>query len=303
MYEAKLKAGYEYLKVPGGAHLLGQGGIPGMDMDADPTVMQGVIDAGDTAQAAKNLADTGKGYEGLSNAGVTIPTNYLPGLAGTPATQTQNVKITTEGMRDQAMLGAASIRAAGSGDKTKINVPYKFRTADGQDVTVQVPIPLGATPDEANRRVLAAGQAAGLVYPQGSGVPGQTSAGGSAPAQPPPPRQGAAPPGNMPAPQPPPNSTNLPPMAQTDPGKTGKLGTPAAAAAMPPAPAQTITDPAMQAKARQAYALITDPKAKLDIQANTKGAIMPLQRLSTGKLGFVGKFGGEYPIPPAAGVQ
>ena len=186
LYEAKLKEMAPLLNAPGGAHLLGQGGIPGMDMGTDPGTMQGIIGAADAAQQAKQFGEAGKGAEGFSNAGYMIAGNALPGLApGTPLVQTENARLAAERIRANAMLGAASIRAAGGGGgaEPKVNISQPMpSTGEGDPATWGVRVPFSQAGDyqtrlqaEADRRRAAR---SGTGLPPAPGSPSAAPSGG-----------------------------------------------------------------------------------------------------------------------------
>jgi hypothetical protein len=68
------------------------------------------------AQGAKNFEAAGKGAEGFSNAGYMVNAGDIPGIpAGAGVVQTENARLAAERLRANAILGAASIRAAGGG--------------------------------------------------------------------------------------------------------------------------------------------------------------------------------------------
>ena len=98
-------------KLPGGAQFVASGGIPGMSaaMGGNPDAIAGLAQAGSIADASKNFGETGKGYEGFSNAGLLINPQQVPGLAGVQGNLTENARVAAERIRANAMLGAASI--------------------------------------------------------------------------------------------------------------------------------------------------------------------------------------------------
>ena len=125
--EARLKALPELLGKPGGAHLLGPGGISGMDMGTDPGVMQGVIGAADRAQAATNLEHAGAGIASTTAAGfqpsagqASVATGGFSGPQGDPTA------IGVAKLKLQGDLARAAASAGNAGPRESMEIPNQY---------------------------------------------------------------------------------------------------------------------------------------------------------------------------------
>lgn len=299
LLETQMKEFHNIAKLPGGARFLAAGGIPGMDFGGAPGALTGLAEAGDVAQGAENFSKAGSGFSSFSEGGYLVDPSMVPGLPpNMRGTLTDNAKVRAAQIDANAKIASAGMHAA-SAKGPKINVPYKFNAENGEEITIQVPIPIGASPDETKRLFDAARTSAGYLYKPGSGVPGQTSPGVAAPQQPAPLARPAMPPGPIAAPQPPPPTTGLQPKPAPAPASapTGQASSPAVAAST-----QTVTDPTAQRQAQWAYRNVPmNTQDKIDIGANIQGGVMPVVPLVGGGYGYAGKSGRTYRIPGAPG--
>jgi len=116
LYEAKLKAVPDYLGKPGGAQLIGAGGIPGLDMGADPATIAKVQAAGLAHEQSMNLAEAGKGIEGASAGGLQIAPEGVSALQGLNVTNLgTNARVQAELIRQQTELQKQKMKGAGGG--------------------------------------------------------------------------------------------------------------------------------------------------------------------------------------------
>lgn len=289
MAQAQMKTGADLLKLPGGASFVSQSPSMSAAFGAPTGAWTGLAQAGDTAQADINLKNAGTGINQASQGG--FPTT--PGAASAamqlpiPAyvTPAINQAAATKG---QYGLAESAMRAKAAGGS--MTVPLKYgETASGEALTGPVKVPISASDAQVAAIANNARRIYGGFYPPGSGIAGATPPG--ADSAPPPQQQ------SMPAPQPPPNQTNLP-MAQRDTGSGGGGQGNAA-----PASPRFITDPNTQRLAQRGLQYFTDPRVKMDIAANIQGGVMPIVPLQNGSIGYVGKHGGTYTLPPAPGSQ
>jgi hypothetical protein len=139
LYEAKLKEMAPLLNAPGGAHLLGAGGIPGMNMGTDPTVMQGIIGAADLSQQSKNFQQAGTGYNQFAQGGAQVDLSAVPGMQGVNAGVTSPALVRAALIRAQATRDAAASRGA---QESKVTVSGGTpATAEGDFVNVSRRVP------------------------------------------------------------------------------------------------------------------------------------------------------------------
>lgn len=288
MQEAYLKAVPEYQKE--GLLPVLAGTQPGALYGADPATLDAAQQQYQTNQAAKNFEASGKGYEGFSNAGVTFNNlNQIPGLQNADASQTENVRLAAERIRANAMLGAAAIHASAA-RPPKFNVPLNFVDETGKTQSVQVPIPQGATDEQARAIVDNARRQIHNVYPPGSGVAGidTSTDGSSAQPPPPPPTPGNVvqqTPGRIPSLKPAPGSATTQP-ATTQQSTSG-------------APPQVVTNPKVQQLGQIAFQKLT-PQQKLDVSGNMAGTTLPIIQMPNGTYGFRGKSGTVHTVPGAS---
>jgi hypothetical protein len=116
MAEARLKATPELLKTPGGASLLGPGGIPGMGQDTDPGVMQDAMTRANAAVAAENLQKSGTGLNQLSQGGYGTTPQTASGVTGLPIPAYSGPALAQAAtIRGQYQLAGDRIKAAAGG--------------------------------------------------------------------------------------------------------------------------------------------------------------------------------------------
>lgn len=239
---------------------------------------------------------------------------YSLAQAGNPATNESVSGVTGLQTNVGVPIGVQEAQIKASNQKPEhYQLPVHFETPDGVKVDTTVAIPFGSSQEEIQRRVDEARRGVGVAYPNQGNVPGMNTGGGS---------QGGttrAPTGlrpqtggsegsttaetnpllgplaptdglNRPTPTPQPSvSTNLPPAPTPAPASGGpqQQGT------------NAILDPHVQQAARIALKVLP-PAARLDVAANSPGAVLPVVPLEGGNLGVRGKSGQIYPLPKVA---
>jgi hypothetical protein len=281
----KVDAAQGFLKEPGGlAFASSSPEFSGYLGHADPNVVGGLINQQTRLQDATVAEKGGAGVASITNAGFQPSQAQVTALTGIAGPQGDPVTTTNAKIAAAAKLGAASIGAANR-QGPKINVPYKAGVdSDGNPIMGTIPVPANASPAEIQQRKSEAENIYRQFYPPGPGVSGVTPPGGDDSTY------AAKPPltslGVVGAPsKPPATQTNVPPApvsgARTD----------------VPTSKAIITDPAVQAKARPTLALFP-PDVRTQILRNAPGGILPLVPTKGGSVGFVGKNGQTYILPP-----
>jgi hypothetical protein len=169
MQQAQMKEIPNLLKAPGGAALLGPGGLPGMSMGADPSVIQDAINRANAAQAAESLQKSGTGINQLSQAGMPTTPQAASGVTGLPIPQYLGPALVQKAQIDEAArLGAASIGAAGKGQPSASMQVRDPNT--GELITLHVP---RATPTSVGAAAKSWGVPTVDQPPANAPIPGQ----------------------------------------------------------------------------------------------------------------------------------